>query len=198
MIFSANKQRFTQMDVNRFRTEQGMFSLASLWLWRISGSLAARRTLFFIVTRFKSYLSLRDCVCLRGRLESDTVSMDWVKAPLLKALLRRVSSLGVWNVRATTVFSWKTREYFKANLLAKSSTLAILLNQLFNDVHPVMKQAAKPQRWAITPQTRAVLSPPSGRRYRSMHTTTTTHKSSFSHRASPWPTPKSVQHCPCV
>lgn len=52
---------------------------------------------FFIVTRAsrQSYLSLRDCVCLRGCLESDTVSMDWVKASLLKALLRRVSSLEV-------------------------------------------------------------------------------------------------------
>lgn len=174
MIFSANKQRFTQMDVNPFRTEQGMFSLASLW--RISGSLAARRTLFFIVTRAsrQPYLSLRDCVCLRGRLESDTVSMDWVKASLLKAVLRRVSSLEVWDVGATTVFSWKTREYFKANLLAKSSTLATL-NWLFYDVYS--KSRNRQQNLTAEPslprhELFSLL--PSGRRYRSMHTTTST------------------------
>lgn len=68
-------------------------------------------------------------------MESDTVSMDWVKASLLKALLRRVSSLEVGDDGAITLFSWKPREYFKANLTAKSSTLAILLNGLFYDVH---------------------------------------------------------------
>lgn len=125
--------------------------------------------------------------------------MDWVKAPLLKALLRRVSSLEVWDVGATNVFSWKTREHFKANLLAKSRTLAILLNQLFYDVHS--KSWNRQQNLTAEPslprhELFSLL--PSGRRYRSMHTTTATHKSSFSYRALPWPTPKSVQHCPCV
>lgn len=153
--------------------------------------------LFFIVARSKSYLSLRDCVCLRGRLESDTVSMDWVKASLLKALLRRVSSLEVWDVGATTVFSWKTREYFKANLLAKAAPWPscwtgyfMMYIQSWNRQQNLPAEPSLPRHelFSLPPLEGAtgqcILPQP--------------HKSSFSHRATPWPTPKSVQHCPCV
>lgn len=120
MIFSANKQRFTQMDVNPFRTEQRMFSPASLWLWRISGILVARKTdsisSLHTHTSLQTYLSLWECVCPKGLLKSGRVSMDWVKALLLKGLLRRVSSLDLGDDGAITEF-WKTGEWhFKANL----------------------------------------------------------------------------------
>lgn len=127
MIFSANKQRFTQMDVNTFSTEQDVFPCFAVTLKNSRYPCGQKNRLLFIFTHTspQTYLSLRECVCLRGHLESGTVSMDWVKASLLTALLRIVSSLELGADGAVTDFSWKTREYFKSSLPAKSSTLAV-------------------------------------------------------------------------
>lgn len=103
MIFSANKQRFTQMDVNPFRTEQRMFSLLGCDFEEYQVSLWPKEQ----TALHQFYLSLRECVCFRGLPESDTVSMDWVKALLLTG---RVSSLEPGDDGAVTGFSWKTRE----------------------------------------------------------------------------------------
>lgn len=79
-----------------------------------------KQTLFHLYTHthtsLQTYLSLWECVCPKGLLKSGRVSMDWVKALLLKGLLRRVSSLDLGDDGAITEF-WKTGEWhFKANL----------------------------------------------------------------------------------
>lgn len=139
MIFSANKQRFTQMDVNPFRTEERMFSFDfeeyQVSLWPEEQNLSSVHTLH----RRLTYLWGSVCA-------SEDV---WSQTRSALTGLRLHSSQGEFHLCSSEVTALsqtlpKTREqYFKADLPAKRDSLAIL-SELLNLWCPFkfMKHAA--------------------------------------------------------
>lgn len=121
-LFSKQAKIYTDgCESIQDRTED-VFSCFTVTLTNIRYPCGQKNRLFHLYTHTRThtspqtYLSLWECVCSKGLLESDTVSMDWVEALFLKELLRRVTSLDLGDDGAVTEF-WKTREWhFKANL----------------------------------------------------------------------------------
>lgn len=159
-LFSKQAKIYTDgCECIQDRTED-VFPCFSVTLKTIRYPCGQKNRLYFIFTHTlpQTYLSLWECVCSKGLLESDTVSMDWVKALFLQELLRSVSSLDLGDDGAVTEF-WKTGEWhFKANLPTKSDTLDILskLDIAWCTYSP--ETSSKHHCWSITAWMQAVSS----------------------------------------